>query len=344
MNIFLIHHRSPHHATTSGYGRLIDYLEAKVVYGTSKLPFRLAKVVAGFHSQVKGAYNVGSVLKAFELYHLLKKNRKEQNIVHFLNGERDIRHLGFFKKRFPNTRFVATFHKPPEILEKTIPNPTVLRKLDGAIAVGINQVDFLKDWLQLEHVVYIPHGVDTHFFIPSVSNKKENTLLFVGQHLRDFDTFNKSVPRLAEKIKNLRIQVIIHPAYASKIEPHEYITIFTDVKDAQLLAYYQEATVLYLPMLNSTACNSLLEAMATGLPIVTSDVGGNTEYLTNTSNVLLENCRVDDFVIETVALLQDELRLKDLSKRSREKALEFDWKVITERILDFYKESNPENV
>ncbi|MCB0456062.1 MAG: hypothetical protein KDC62_11805, partial [Aequorivita sp.] len=185
MNIYLVHHRSPHHANNSGYGRLMDYLDAKVVYGTTKFPFRIAKIVAGFHSQKTGNYNVGSVLKAIELYQLLKKHKGQKNIVHFLNGERDIRHLAFFKRKFPNTKFVATFHKPPEILKQSIPNPIALQKLDAAIAVGSNQVDFLKEWLLLENVVYIPHGVDTQFFIPDASLKKKNKLLFVGQHLRD---------------------------------------------------------------------------------------------------------------------------------------------------------------
>lgn len=112
MNIFLIHHRSKHHAANSGYGRLVDYLEAKVVYGTTKFPFRIAKVLAGFHSQNLGNYNVGSVLKAIELYKLLIKHKAETNVVHFLNGERDIRHLGFLKATFQTQNSAPLFINP----------------------------------------------------------------------------------------------------------------------------------------------------------------------------------------------------------------------------------------
>src|SRR5690606_19441014 len=138
-----------------------------------------------------------------------KKSKGQGSIVHFLNGERDIRYLGFFKRRFPNTKFCATFHKPPNILKQSIPNPAALQKLDGAIVVGENQVDFLKNWLQLEHVVYIPHGVDSKFFIPDPTIQKDNSLLFVGQHLRDFETFNETVPKLAEQIDNSQNKVVI---------------------------------------------------------------------------------------------------------------------------------------
>ena len=340
MNIYFVHHRSSHHANNSGYGRLMDYIDAKVIYGNTKFPYRLAKIFAGFQTQAKGNYTTGSTLKAIELYQLLKENKGQNNVVHFLNGERDIRHLGFFKRSFPNTKFCATFHKPPEILKQTIPNPVALQKLDAAIAVGINQVEFLKDWLQIDDVAYIPHGVDTEFFVPDIYNKKRNTLLFVGQHLRDFETFNKTVPTLAEKVKDLKVNVVIHPAYKDKILPHGCINILTGVKDEQLRLLYQEASLLYLPMLNSTACNSLLEAMACGLPIITSKVGGNEIYLKDTSNVLCESGNVGKFIDETVALLQDESRLEAIGKTSRKKALELEWSNIAKDVQGFYKKLN----
>jgi len=340
VNVYLVHHRSSHHANNSGYGRLMDYIDANVIYGTTKFPYRLAKIFAGFQTQAKGNYTTGSTLKAIELYQLLKENKGQNNVVHFLNGERDIRHLGFFKRSFPNTKFCATFHKPPEILKQTIPNPIALQKLDAAIAVGINQVDFLKDWLQIDDIAYIPHGVDTQFFVPDIYNKKRNTLLFVGQHLRDFDTFNKTVPTLAEKVKDLKVNVVIHPAYAHKILPHKCIHIFTEVKDVQLRHFYQEASLLFLPLLDSTACNSLLEAMACGLPIITSDVGGNSAYLKDTANVLCECGNIGKFIDETMALLQDESRLEAIGKTSRKKALELEWSNIAKDVQGFYKKLN----
>lgn len=337
MNKFIVHHSSSHHAANSGYARLIDCMDAQVVYGKPRFPFRFWKFIADLHSQNTGIYDAGGMLKTIALYGFLKKNKGQKNIVHFLNGERDIRHLGFLKKRFPNTFFCATFHKPPEVLKESITDVSALKQLDGAIAVGANQVTFLKEWLNLENVVYIPHGVTADYFKPNDALKENNTLLFVGQHLRDFGTFNRSIPKLTAAIKDLKVKVVIHPAYASKIIPHPNIEILTRVKDAELLLLYQRATVLYLPMLDSTACNSLLEAMACGLPIIISKVGGNLGYLEGTANILIDKEDEESFIRETIALLSDRKRISEMGRSSREKALDLDWSKTAKLVEFFYQ-------
>jgi hypothetical protein len=256
MKKIIIHHRSKHHAHNSGYGILSDYLAGETIsYQTSNFPYKLAKWLSSLVSKKYGSFDTISLIKDYELSKKLLLSN-EKGIVHYLNGERDIRfgiQLNQIRKKF---QFVASFHKPPEVLKKTFEN-NYFKKLDGVIAVGENQVDFLKDWLNHTNVCYIPHGVDTSFFVPDQKKKQENTILFVGQHLRDFDTLNYSIPRLSELIPSLKVNVVIRKDFRKKIIVHPSVKVFSGIEDTILRNLYQEATILFLPLENVTAWNSI---------------------------------------------------------------------------------------
>lgn len=337
MKKIIIHHRSSHHAQNSGYGQLSEYLDGeKLPYLDSKFPYKLAKICSSFFKKGAGTYDTTSIIKDYELSkRILFGNDK--GIVHYLNGERDIRmaiQLNKIKKKY---QFIATFHKPPELFDEYFPNTSYFKKLDGIIAVGKNQVDFLKERLNINHVDYIPHGIDTSFFYPGTKARKENVILFVGQHLRDFDALNFAVPRLKEKIPNLKVHIVLRHDYAKLIDFDSCISIHSGIDDFQLRALYQESTLLFLPLKTSTACNSLLEAMACGLPIVSTDVGGNFGYVSNDSGVLLPSTDIFGMIDTVIDLLSDSKSLLEMGLNARISAERMDWKIIANDVNNFYE-------
>lgn len=341
MKKIIISHRSKHHSEHSGYSRLIDFLEDTITVPSNKkkriIPYRLAKFIASNLDKKKGEYNTDSIEKEAELFNILTKYKDEKSIIHYLNAERDIRFVINQKWFYKNNIFIGTFHKPEEILKKKIPKTKYVKQLNSAICVGPNQVDFVKNWLDIENVKFIPHGIDTSFFIPDFSIREHNTLLFVGQHLRDFKTLNYCVPKIAEKIPDLKVNVILHKSYKKFVEPHKSVEIFSDVNDLDLKEFYQKATALFLPMLNSTACNSILEAMAMGLPIISSDVGGNYGYVNKSNAILIPKGENDSLTDVTIDLLKNEDKLNQMSLKSLELSNQFDWKNVAKQVDEFYR-------
>lgn len=339
MKKIIVHHRSSHHASYSGYAQLINYLgDVEVVSGQhSILSKRLARIIKNNNSQIYGLYDSNSARKNEELLRKLLFSKKNDTLTHYLNGERDIRQaLNWFHGK---SKSVATFHKPPEILKATITDTKYLSKLDGAIAVGINQVDFLKNWLNTDNVRYIPHGVDTTFFKPDANRKQDRSLLFVGQHLRDFDALNYAIPRLIDKVPDLKIKAVLRKDYAHKILPHSSVKVFSGLDDENLKILYQEATLLFLPLKDVTACNSILEAMACGLPVVSTDVGGNLYYVKNGSGALVPANDYVGLIDATVSILENLDLQKQMNELARQNAMNFDWIAIGEQINEFYKDT-----
>jgi len=343
MKKIFVNHRSPHHSNYSGYDQLTKYIDGNYITGEQTLiPFRIAKFISDRFDQNKGIYNHFSFYKEIKLFNYLRRTSKSDiNIVHFLNAERDIR--GIFKinsliKR--NTKICATFHKPPLILEKSISDPNVLKRLDGAIVVGRNQLDFVKEWLQLEKVEYVPHGIDTSFFTPIESLKEEKIILFVGQHLRDFDTFNKIASILKEKQIKVKIKVVLRKDFVYRIESNSLVEVLSNLNDETLKTFYQKASLLLLPLHDSTACNSILEAMSCGLPVVTNNIGGNEDYLKGTDSELISVGDLEGMVDSVVDLINNESKRSMLSIKLREKSLQYDWNIISKKIEVFYTSLN----
>lgn len=341
MQTIIVHHRSKHHAQNSGYGRLIDYLEAKTIPNKKTyLPYKLAKFISKNTHQNAGIYDVKSVFKDWELIKELVFSKNVSRVIHYLNAERDIRHITEMIARFSKTTICASFHKPPEVLVETIHDTRYLKKINGAIAVGSNQVDFLKNWLDLEQVKFIPHGVDTTFFKPDNVKKDAQTLLFVGQHLRDFDALNYAIPRLKEKIPSLKINAVLRKDFSKKIISDTAVTIFSGLDDESLKKMYQEATLLFLPLKNVTACNSILEAMACGLPIVSTAIGGNASYVKNNSGILVPPNDYKALIDTTVSLVKNQDLLVKMSDAARLNALDFEWEKVAQQVAAFYGQIN----
>lgn len=337
MKTITIQHRSSHHAQNSGYHRLLDFVPStQIPNNKGILPYRIAKFIGTHSNQEYAIYDSTSVNKDITLIFKCFWPHAETKIIHYLHAERDIRHAISIKRFFSNTNFFGTFHKPPEVLKSQIPKTKYLKLLDGIIAVGENQVDFLKNWLNTDQVRYIPHGIDTDFFKPYPEVRRSNTLLFVGQHLRDFEAFNYCIPIIAQKVKGLTVNVIMREDFFHKITPHSCVTLWNGVNDEDLKRFYQEASALFLPLIDSTACNSLLEALSCGTPIITTAVGGSLSYLAGTTNILTPNLDYDYLIEVCIAILKDDAKQTSMGQSSRAKALEYDWKVVAQTTQDFY--------
>jgi glycosyltransferase involved in cell wall biosynthesis len=102
-------------------------------------------------------------------------------------------------------------------------------------------------------------------------------------------------------------------------------------------AVYRQADIFVLPSQNEGMSIALLEAMASGLPVVVTDTGGTAELVQD---------EVDGYVVPwadvlaltrvLATLVQDEQLRQRMGKESRRVAQQFDWSSVSWEYLELY--------
>ena len=109
------------------------------------------------------------------------------------------------------------------------------------------------------------------------------------------------------------------------------------VDDDALLREYQSADLFLLPLTDCTANNSLLEAMACGLPLVATDVGGVRDYASVDCAALVPPRDGQAMAEAVLALCRDDGRREAMGRAARGRALELDWDRVAGRLVDVYE-------
>ncbi|HSB70233.1 MAG TPA: glycosyltransferase family 4 protein [Candidatus Methylomirabilis sp.] len=257
-------------------------------------------------------------------------------IYHFLYGEDAYRYAGSIAG-FRRNRIVCTYHQPPAVFERVIRSTAHLRRLHGVVVLASNQAPYFRALVGKEKVFLVPHGVDTRFFRPPVTRPKTTTCLFVGQWLRDFAMLAEVIQLVRAKDRGIHFEVVTKPEHHHQLAGLEGVNLRSALPEDDLLALYQTSALLVLPLLDCAANNAVLEAMACGLPIVATGVGGIGDYLDDGCSCLVPPGNSPRMADAIVGLVQDDPKRESLGRGARMKSLEFDWAVVASRLLEVYE-------
>ncbi len=106
----------------------------------------------------------------------------------------------------------------------------------------------------------------------------------------------------------------------------------------------QAADALVLPSMLECGGAAVLEAMATGLPVIATNWGGPADYLDSTSGILVDPLPREAFISGlTAAMLQlaeSEPARRRMGESARKRAVEkFDWEKKVDSIIEIYRET-----
>ena len=200
-----------------------------------------------------------------------------------------VRHILFFDE---HSRFIDRWKKAPREIIGTIHLPPSrwpeaelrdLRSLSSAIVLYQRDLDFFESQVGRGRVRFIRHGVDTEFFQPAATPPEPINILFAGHYLRNTAMLARVIVRLGEKHRHLRFHLLV-PNQFRDLEGlpalcgRPGVIWHAGLPDAQLRELIAASYLVLLPMDESGANNGVVEALASGVPIVTTDVGGVRDY------------------------------------------------------------------
>jgi len=162
--------------------------------------------------------------------------------------------------------------------------------LMGSISVGVTEAACKGVESHGSQAFHIPHAVDTQIFKPYLTNSEKTVVLFVGNLI-----YRKGISILLDVIRgtkwpnNTEFWFVGDGPFKAQVTmmeknyPVRYTGYISD--DEKLAAIYRQADIFVFPSIDGKGIENfgiaLIEAMASGLPVVTTDCVGPKEIVNN---------------------------------------------------------------
>jgi phosphatidylinositol alpha-mannosyltransferase len=199
------------------------------------------------------------------------------------------------------------------------------------------------------NLTIVPNGVDVGRFAAAAAAPLAGGrhLLFIGrlEERKGFPIAVQAFAELAPRYPDLRLLVIgegsergavdaLDPAVRSRVD------MLGRVDDDRVASYLKAADIYIGPALGGESFGIVLaEAMAAGRPIVASDIDGYRDVVRDGLEALLVRPGDPAALVAAVRELLDDGRLAEsLGSAGARRAREFDWDVVTARLLEIYRD------
>ncbi len=251
-------------------------------------------------------------------------------VVHVMYGE-DL-YWSVARSSGPQVRVVATFHQPPSRFRSLVRRPHNLRHLDAVIALDPSNA-FELERVHPGRVHTLALGVDDEYWRPG-PERTGDRVLFVGNHLRDFDVLREVIVGLRDRA--IAFDLVVPASRAASVRDLPRTEVHSGISDGALRCLYQNASVLLLPLTGGSANNAVLQALACGTPIVATDLPGVRSYIPDAAGLFAPAGDADAHRRAVLRLLDDPALLTAAGAAARAQGTKFSWRSVAERHRALY--------
>lgn len=193
----------------------------------------------------------------------------------------------------------------------------------------------------------IPNGIDTNIFSPNDSKYSDTlNLITVGRlsETKRVDVLVNAVEIIKSKGISVRMVIVGDGATREHLDKlialkklDEHIKITGFIESEKMPEYYKNSTLYVSATMQEGMSNAMLEAMASGLPIITTKCEGLDELIEG-NGIIIDNAKPSTIADTILQLFEDKDRLSIMSEKSRQIAEKMNWSEIAAEYLDKYFE------
>lgn len=225
----------------------------------------------------------------------------------------------------------------------------VWRGADRVVAVSEELRQFVAAMEGSLPIEVVPNGVDTHRFAPPPDEAREpGRILLVGRliRLKGHSVFLRALARVhrcwdgplraeiigdGPELEDLRRE-------AAALGVSDRVDFLGFVPHESLPALYARVSLFVMPSLGEALPMAILEAMASGLPVVASRVGGIPDVLPESGALYVPPGDEEALARAILAVLSEPGKARAMGRENRERAAGFHWDVIAMRYVRMYEE------
>jgi glycosyltransferase involved in cell wall biosynthesis len=200
-----------------------------------------------------------------------------------------------------------------------------------------------------DKVAVIPNGVDVQMFVDNNERmmlEGDPSILYVGQlsKLKGLDILIQAIAKLRSEFPNIKLHIVgggsgSYFVAQAKKEGIEKNLIFHGLTLHSILpTYYKSADICIFPSRHEGFGIVILEAMASGIPVIASDIPSFRETISDgIDGELFKAGDADALSNKISALIQNPYLRKELSRKAFEKAKSYSWENVADKYVSLYK-------
>lgn len=211
----------------------------------------------------------------------------------------------------------------------------IWKRAEAVVALSQDLVNLARRTSKNQPIEIIYNGVNVDEFEPDkniLAREEKFHILFVGRLIKrkGLDYLLEAVRNLANKYPEIRLTIAgdgplleQYKKFVLSCGLEPVVNFLGNVAHSQMPAIYRKSHIFVMPSLNEALGNVTQEALASGLPIITTNTGA--AELIDGNGFVIRKKSFQDISDCLEKVIQNENLLREMSKKSREAAEKMSW-------------------